>query len=901
MRLLITIALIAAIIPSLAYGTEISGDVFGVWNTEGNPYDIVGDITVPAGSTLTIDPGVIVNFKGFYKFTVDSTATLTAVGTESDSIYFTAEDTSIGWNGIRFINSDSASIVSYSHLEYGKANGGWENNNGGAIYCYHSNPTISNNTLTHNYAENYGGAISCDGASPIIDNNIMTYNTAYAGAGVDCENTSAPIITDNIIQYGSTHRGGGICADSSNPIIDNNVITENSAVYGGGIICRHHASANIDSNEISNNTASYGGGIASYYSDPIINDNNVTENTSSNYGAGIQCYSSDAQITGNIIKGNTCNYEGGGLNSDTSTPIISRNLIIENTAYAGAGIYFNSSDAEVMNNTISANDATYEGGGITCNNSNPVLTNNIIWGDIVPDSVEVFVLSGSPQITYCDIQGGMPGNGNIDSDPLFVNASAGDYHLRGTSPCIDSGDPTSTFDNDGSIADMGAYYFDHSKIFAVDYDSTQFTFATSGNHIISRTFNFISYDTTGYILPLCDSSWVSFEPDSVQLSAFDTVAVIVSFDPTGLDYDSVYSTEITFQASAPGLEGETIPVEMSVIPQQLSVVYDSADFTFDIIRDSLIIKTFKVIYDGDEDYGSAYVIPVCDSSWVFFEPDSITLNPGDTVEVTATFSAAGLDYSNYGGEISFDSDSPTLDNVHIPINMTVFPLIPVESVILSETRQIGDTLECRITIENPTDINGWCYLSTGLILPDSTAYGPIFGPFKITLLPNGTTSGIIRHLIPQNAPIGDYKYIATTASSSSMEVITGADSSDFTVTPVSTSNDSDEWEVIYFSFQSGEDGVGNESFNIPTDFSTGCYPNPFNAIAKIHYNLPSASKVQVEIYNIDGQMVERLVDGFQQAGEHSVDWNASRYSSGVYFYRVYGGGKVLTKKMTLLK
>jgi len=68
------------------------------------------------------------------------------------------------------------------------------------------------------------------------------------------------------------------------------------------------------------------------------------------------------------------------------------------------------------------------------------------------------------QATYCDIQGGWHGTGNIDADPLFVDPTLGDYHLQWPSPCIDAGDPESPLDPDGTRADMGAYYFDYSAL-----------------------------------------------------------------------------------------------------------------------------------------------------------------------------------------------------------------------------------------------------------------------------------------------------------------------------------------------------------------------------------------------------------------------------------------------------
>jgi len=78
-------------------------------------------------------------------------------------------------------------------------------------------------------------------------------------------------------------------------------------------------------------------------------------------------------------------------------------------------------------------------------------------------------------------------------------------------------------------------------------------------------------------------------------------------------------------------------------------------------------------------------------------------------------------------------------------------------------------------------------------------------------------------------------------------------------------------------------------------------PNPFNPVTLIQFSLPQAGTVQVTVYNIMGQEVARLVDGFLPAGVHNVMFDGRAHASGVYFYRVWGAGFSATKKMLLLK
>jgi hypothetical protein len=79
------------------------------------------------------------------------------------------------------------------------------------------------------------------------------------------------------------------------------------------------------------------------------------------------------------------------------------------------------------------------------------------------------------------------------------------------------------------------------------------------------------------------------------------------------------------------------------------------------------------------------------------------------------------------------------------------------------------------------------------------------------------------------------------------------------------------------------------------------YPNPFNPLTTFTFVLPSRSRSVVTIYNILGSVVRKLLDNELDAGTHIVIWDASRYSSGVYFCTLETGNFRLTKRMLLLK
>ncbi len=102
----------------------------------------------------------------------------------------------------------------------------------------------------------------------------------------------------------------------------------------------------------------------------------------------------------------------------------------------------------------------------------------------------------------------------------------------------------------------------------------------------------------------------------------------------------------------------------------------------------------------------------------------------------------------------------------------------------------------------------------------------------------------------------------------------------------------------------GEDPVSNEyNEGIAKEFRLiGNYPNPFNPTTTIQYDLATASNVQIEVFDVLGQKVATLVNNqYQQAGNHTVTFDAANLSSGIYLYVMKAGNMTHTKKMTLIK
>ncbi len=96
--------------------------------------------------------------------------------------------------------------------------------------------------------------------------------------------------------------------------------------------------------------------------------------------------------------------------------------------------------------------------------------------------------------------------------------------------------------------------------------------------------------------------------------------------------------------------------------------------------------------------------------------------------------------------------------------------------------------------------------------------------------------------------------------------------------------------------------VDEDPGELPTSFNLSQnYPNPFNPLTTIEFTLPRSERVRLDVFNILGQQVTTLIDGYRSAGSHRVTFDAGALPSGIYFYRLAHADGTLTRKMTLIK
>lgn len=464
-KILIFIILLGGVFSASCQTIIPGGVVSGTWTAAGAPYLVNGAIMIANDSTLTIEPGVSVEFQGNYKLLV--LGRLLAIGTPADTITFTAADTTNGWLGIRFENtepSNDTSRIAYCRIQYGKAMAASPNDCGGALYlkefskavvsnslitncaanddggaicCHDSSPKILYNSIINNSCNSGGGGIYCSNGSPLILGNTITGNTASDGAAMACRYDSNPFIIDNVISNNTASNCcGGIWCYNSNSLISGNTISYNTAnmavcVVSAGAIILDNGNHIVKDNTVMHNTAAGNGsgGIFCLNGTVEITDNVFSYNTAlnSSSGGGIKCAYCNASISNNIISNNTSDYDGGGIYCLGDNVVVSYNFISNNTAAMfGGGVYCRNETQHVSDNVVSNNTAGEGGGGICFSGSTADITNNTITNnDALYGGALYFKSSSVPLIQNTMLWGNTAPDGeqvyiwDDDSDPDF--------------------------------------------------------------------------------------------------------------------------------------------------------------------------------------------------------------------------------------------------------------------------------------------------------------------------------------------------------------------------------------------------------------------------------------------------------------------------------------------------
>lgn len=370
----------------LCFALEVSGEQYGLWTVEDSPYLLTGDVEVPEGTMLVIQPGVVVRAMGNYRLNVNGE--LQAIGTEQDSIRFENGQTppTMTWKGVRLANNflqsnfmhcifeyaeygisavDSPMEVSYSRFSY--------NNKGMQLYGIgNPNPAVMN--VHHNLVEHsvQNGILIPQNSNAHIHYNEVRYNGTspqYYGA----------------IQLSNQSQGG-----QNSPLIEHNYIHHNfkQGITAWDVVGANAIHPTIRYNHIEGNLT----GIYLLNSSGTVHDNIIINNFiagDANSGAGMMIggATSAPYIAGNTLTGNFTAF----YITQNAVPTLGELNSAHPFAY-GENIIQNNIDESGTMHSIAC--ASYTAG------SNIIMAQNNDWGAYTADEIALGITDHSSNPSF---------------------------------------------------------------------------------------------------------------------------------------------------------------------------------------------------------------------------------------------------------------------------------------------------------------------------------------------------------------------------------------------------------------------------------------------------------------------------------------------------------------------
>ena len=290
-----------AMVPTLSSAqTTVTGPTNGVWDLAGSPYLLVGDVSVYAGSTLTIEPGVEVLGQDGLRVDIRPLGRLVAVGTPERPIHFKAADPAEGWRGVRLDRAAQGTHLKHCIIESAHGRGSFTECRGGALHVLSCSPLVEDCEMrgcsSLNANRNGAGAgILIESSDGTFLRNHVHHNEADSGGGICVAEYGTPYIAGNLVTDNSANSGGGgfYFGARSSPVLEGNRILRNHAdgSGGGGVnswtaFALFGTFATLRNNVIAFNTASTSGGGAYMRYDRLVSDNDLYAFNGAPRGAG---------------------------------------------------------------------------------------------------------------------------------------------------------------------------------------------------------------------------------------------------------------------------------------------------------------------------------------------------------------------------------------------------------------------------------------------------------------------------------------------------------------------------------------------------------------------------------------------------------------------------------------
>ncbi|MDP8239261.1 MAG: S8 family serine peptidase [Candidatus Hatepunaea meridiana] len=671
-------------------------------------------------------------------------------------------------------------------------------------------------------------------------------------------------------------------------------------------------------------------------------------NGNHNHGGGIYLTGESCPVISYCyIINNQAGSNGGGIAIwNDANPIIDRCLISGNTSVYGGGIFCANANPTIVNCTITGNEADEHAGAILLyNGAETTIQNSILWYND-PQGITFFAENNAVILTisYSDIEGGRDGivtfnngrinwgEGNINSDPRFADAGNDDYHLTENSPCIDSGDPDSPQDPDETRADMGAFYFPHyvgdPAIEVVWSEEYGYPVNVDWNGAFDEILTGFSYDidltinnTGGEDLVINEIDFegdnFSIEPDNFTVEARQSQDITITFSA---DDPGEYEATMTIVSNDP--DNEEYPVDLIAVivnhPPEARNEIPNQELHEDFER-FVVADLDNVFYDLDDDEltfeaesnNAGLIVEIDENNCLWLEGienwfglADVTVIADDSIDggrdlgPVRSINSGRLDIpvrqlesrkilpqsaqrtQRYYSFAISAVENPSRDlTTEISFDVTVFQVndpprwndIPPEMEV-----DEGRTIEFTLTAED-VDQDDQLYIEflddDGVQDRGATLDDNFDGSAEFTWMPDDDDEGVYEPLFG---------------------VVDEANGADMVSVRITVNN------------VSRIPASDNDS-PIPTKLALGpIYPNPFNNVVTIGFDLPMTVDILLTIHDPQGRLINIVERGNLSAGRYHKQWegniaNGIQAPSGIYICRLVAGDHILMQRLVMIK
>jgi len=503
------------------------------------------------------------------------------------------------------------------------------------------------------------------------------------------------------------------------------------------------------------------------------------------------------------------------------------------------------------------------------------ITNSIIWGNTNASIVD------SPSVTYSCIEDGYPGTGNINDDPEFEDAANDDFHLRwdtdALSPCIDTGDQATEWDNDGTPPDMGRlkvvkHWYDNWALPDINTDRGWKWMCFPVIDTVTNSHTYVG-DMAEYMLAdildtysLDHVEWIEIETTN------NTLQRIYYDDPYWQNIDHIFKSIQGYKFQMVAQDTVYLPIsgflEDSTKTIQLNDEHDNwmgyfIDYS-QSVEDAFGTSLENMYYIQTQRWTVTREEPEPESPWIGLSSANRTLNYGDLVivrcfddELFAWCDTELEQERDVREETQYFSYEEQAD--YIPIYVQLDPSdLPDEIAVLVD----GECKGAEKVTNDLTDIRAYMLDNSGGNVTFELYYDNKAPVKKISdyFVYNSKDMELEQRSIKVDPSIN--YYLVTLK----------------------------EGDTVHFSHE----------------YLLKHYPNPVTSSTEIKFSLPKDEKVSLSIYNIKGQLVKTLIDADIETGLHKVFWDGSnddgkQVANGIYFYILTADNHILTRKMLYMR